>query len=256
MIRLIARLDVKNDTVVKGVHFEGLRVVGNLFELAHAYYKQGADEILFEDVVASLYERNSILEIVRKSAADVFIPITVGGGLRTIKDIGDALQSGADKVSICTAALKRPDFLREAAETFGSQAIVLSVQAKRRQSTGYWEAFMEAGREPSGKDAVQWVHEAVKLGVGEVLLSSVDMDGTCSGYDIELISRVAQVCPVPLMVSGGAGNVEHIARVAEIPGVDAIVLASVLHYGKLSIGAAKESLANRGVDVRQIGYQT
>ena len=175
--------------------------------------------------------------------------MTVGGGLRKLADIGDALQSGADKVSINTAALAFPDLLREAAYTFGSQAIVLSVQAKRR-SASFWEAFGESGREPSGRSVVEWVAQAIDLGVGEVLLTSIDKDGTRSGFDLPLIRAVAETCSVPLMVSGGAGSVEHIIEVVSISGVDAVVAGSVLHYGNLTIPKIKEALNNAGFATR------
>lgn len=251
MIRIIARLDVKNDTVVKGIHLEGLRVVGKPLELATRYYRDGADEIAYVDAVASLYGRNSLVDIVRASCRDVFIPMTVGGGLRTLDDVAAALRSGADKVAINTAALARPEFLREAAQTFGSQAIVLSVQAKKRPA-GHWEAFAETGREPSGRDVLEWIREAVDLGVGEVLLTSIDKDGTRSGFDLPLVRAVAELCPVPLMVCGGAGTPAHVVEVARIPGVDAVVVGSILHYGKATIAEIKDALAAAGLEVRPV----
>lgn len=251
MIRLIARLDIKNDTVVKGLRMEGLRVVGKPRELADRYYRDGADELLYVDAVASLYGRNSLLDLVRDTARRIFIPMTVGGGLRTLDDIAAALRSGADKVALNTAAVARPQFIREAAESFGSQAVVISVQAKHR-SNGRWEAFTESGREPSGHDVVDWVQEAIELGAGEVLLTSVDRDGTKAGFDLPLVRTVAGICRVPLMVCGGAGSAGHIVEVAGIAGVDAIVVGSILHYNRLDIPGIKRALAEAGVSVRQV----
>lgn len=249
MIRIIPRLDIKKATVVKGIHFEGLRVVGDPLELAEAYYQGGADEILYADMVASLYGRNSLFPLVERAARKVFIPLTVEGGLKSVDDIAQALRSGADKVSINTAAIANPGLLRDAVERFGSQAIVLSVQAKNR-APGHWEAFTEMGREPSGRNVLDWVKEALDHGIGEVLLSSIDKDGTRSGFDVPLIEAVAKIATCPLIVSGGAGSAKDIAEVAKIDGVDAVAVASILHYGAVTMAGLKSDLADAGVTVR------
>ena len=201
--RLIARLDIKGPNVVKGVRLEGLRVVGKPDVLAGRYYEQGADEILFVDIVASLYGRNNILGVVERVAREVFIPMTVGGGIRTIEDISAALRVGADKVAINTAGVRRPVLLREAAERFGSQCIVLNLEAKRR-GPGQWEALTDNGRETTGRDALAWVEEAQSLGVGEVLVTSVDQEGTRKGFDLDLIAEVRRRVRVPVIACGGA----------------------------------------------------
>ena len=249
MLRIISRLDVKNETVVKGIHFEGLRVVGNPIKMATKYYQEGADEIIYVDAVASLYGRNSILDIVNKSAEKLFVPLTVGGGLRNLEDIARVLAIGADKVAINTAAIQRPEFLREAAQHFGSQCIVLSVQAKKR-SKHTWEALTESGREPTGKNVLEWIQKAETLGIGEVLLTSVDQDGTKLGFDIPLIEACSTICNVPLMVGGGAGNTKDIIEISKIKGVDAVVLASSLHYDLLTLAKIKQVLFKAGISIR------
>jgi len=249
-VRVIARLDIKGDNVIKGVHLEGLRVVGKPGELARRYYAEGADEIVYMDVVASLYGRNSILEVVEDAARDVFIPLTVGGGLRTVGDVVAALRRGADKVAINTAAINRPPFLREVAEAFGSQCVVLSVEAKRR-GPGKWEALTDNGREATGRDVMEWVEEAERLGIGEVMLTSVDMEGTKKGFDIELIAEVRRRVRVPVIACGGAGTPEHVAEAVRGSGVDAVCCASMFHYGVSSISALKTTLFNAGIAVRQ-----
>lgn len=250
MLRIIPRLDIKKATVVKGIHFEGLRVVGDPLELAEAYYRGGADEILYADMVASLYGRNSLFPLVERAASNVFIPLTVEGGLASVEDIAQALRSGADKVSINTAAVARPELLKDAVVRFGSQAIVLSVQAKNR-GPGHWEVFTEMGREPSGKNVLEWIRQALDLGIGEILLSSIDKDGTKSGFDLALVEAVAKIATCPLIVSGGAGSAADVAEVARIDGVDAVAVASILHYGTVTMAQLKQELASAGIDVRE-----
>lgn len=240
-LRVIPRLDIKNDKVIKGIQLEGLRVVGDPSTLARQYYEDGADELLYMDVVASLYQRNSLREIVEKTSRDVFIPLTVGGGVRTLDDIRSLLRSGADKVAINTAAVHSPEFVREAARSFGAQCIVASVEAKRT-GDGAWEAYTDNGRNRTGLDVVRWVERLVELGAGEILLTSVDAEGVQRGFDLPLVERIASAVPVPLIVCGGAGTLEHFAEVAALA-VDAIAAASVFHYGKLKIAAVKERLA-------------
>ena len=197
-IRIIPRLDIKGPNLIKGVQLEGLRVVGDPHEFALRYYQQGADELIYMDIVASLYERNNLSDIIKRAADQIFIPITVGGGIRSIDDAKNILRSGADKVAINTAAMKRPELITELAQNFGSQAVVLSVEAKK-QPNGTWEAFTDNGRERTGRDVVAWIEQAVSFGAGEILLTSVDREGMRKGFDVELIEQVSKIIPVPLM---------------------------------------------------------
>ena len=227
--RLIARLDVKAPFLVKGIQFEGLRKLGDPSEYARQYYLKGIDEIYYEDTVASLYERNSLADILRRTTEEVFIPITVGGGLRDLEDIAVALKNGADKVAINTAAIKRPDFLNEISDQFGSQCLVLSVQAKKKGAS--WEAYYDNGREPSGLDVVDWVLEGQDRGVGEILLTSVDRDGTKKGLDIQLVRAAGEHLRIPLIASGGIGTPQDCADAILEGGADAVAIATALHYG-------------------------
>jgi len=247
--RVIARLDVKGPNLVKGIHLEGLRVIGDPREFARRYYAEGADEILYVDIVASLYGRNNILEVVRRTAEAVFVPMTVAGGLRSLADVRDALRSGADKVAINTAAVARPDLIREVSQAFGSQCMVLSVQAKRL-GPGRWEAYTDNGRERTGLDALEWIPRAVGLGAGEVLVTSVDREGTQKGMDLDLLARVRRLVDVPVIAGGGVGTPDHVCQAVTEAEVDAVAVASVLHYGKHSIGAIKARLAQADVPVR------
>lgn len=248
-VRVIARLDIKGENVIKGIHLEGLRVVGNPGELAHAYYSQNIDELLYMDAVASLYGRNHILPIVAEAAKNIFAPMTVGGGLRTLDDITDVLRNGADKVAINTAAVQKPDFLREASKAFGHQCIVLSIEATKR-GPGNWEVMTASGREKTGKNVLEWVREAEDIGIGEILLTSVDAEGTQKGFDLELVTAVASAVDVPLIASGGAGNSQHVVDAFTQTNVDAVACASVFHYNKCSVLEIKQSLAAAGVEVR------
>lgn len=248
-VRIIPRLDVKNDTVVKGIHLEGLRVVGRPSELAHKYYKDGADEILYMDAVASLYERNSLEDIVRQTSADIFIPITVGGGIRSIGDIRHLLHAGADKVAINTAAVRRPEFIKEASRMFGSQCIVLSVEAKKIRDN-CWEAYVETGRESTGIDVMEWVSKAEKLGVGEILITSIDNEGMKSGFEMDLIERIVSLVSVPVIACGGAGSPKHVAKIAQSGDVSAVASASLFHYNICSIRDVKQCLDEDGISVR------
>ena len=249
--RIIPRLDVKNNTIVKGIHLEGLRVVGTPGELARRYYENGADELLYIDAVASLYDRNGLNEIIRKAAGEIFIPMTVCGGIRKLEDIQEILKSGADKVAINTAAVRNPAFLHEAVLKFGSQCIVLSVEAKQ-VGEDRWEAYTETGREKSGRDVTEWIREAIGLGVGEVLITSIDMDGTKKGLDLNLIRAAAPVCSsVPMIVCGGVGCAEHLLAGFESEGVDAVSLATVLHYERMEIREVKSYLRQKKIGVRK-----
>ena len=243
LLRLIARLDIKGTNVIKGVSFEGLRVVGKPADLARKY-AQDADEILFIDTVASLYGRNHLESLIEETCAEVFIPITVGGGIRGRADAKRLFDAGADKIAINTAAISRPSCVRDISGYYGSQALAVSIEAKR--VNGGWEAYTENGRERTGKDAVQWAREAVRLGAGEILLTSVDQDGTRRGFDLALIEAVGRDCPVPLTVCGGMGNVQD-ARSALKAGADALAFGSVLHYGKMTIQEVREGLTRASV---------
>lgn len=248
-IRIIPRLDIKGPHVVKGIHCEGLRVVGKPSEMAHAYYEQGADELLYLDIVASLYQRDFDIDQFRSAIADVFVPITAGGGIRSIADIERLLRSGADKVAINTYAIRHPEFIASAAHRFGSQCIVLSVEAKRTES-GSWEAYTDGGRERTGVDALEWIERAVELGAGEILLTSVDRDGTRRGFDAELASAARQRVSVPIIVSGGAQDAASIEYILRQSMADAVGVASMLHYRNADIPSLKRSLHENGINVR------
>ena len=227
--RVIPRLDIKGPNLVKGIHFEGLRVLGKPERFARQYYEQGADELIYVDAVASLYGRNSLLHIVEKTAREIFIPLTVGGGLRSVDDIRTVLRAGADKVSLNTAAIAHPELIREASRCFGSSTILVSIEAIRRPD-GTYEAYTDYGRERRGVDAVEWAQRAVELGAGELLVTSIDREGTGHGYDIELTRTIARLVPVPVIASGGAGQLAHIRDVVGEGEADAVSMASILHY--------------------------
>ena len=227
--RIIPRLDIKGPHVVKGVHLEGLRVLGRPEAFARWYDESGADELLYLDVVASLYGRNNLLEIVRRTSSDIFIPLTVGGGLRGIDDIRDALRAGADKVAVNTAAVRNPALVTQAARRFGSSTIVVSIEAIET-APGVFEAFTDNGREQTGMDAIEWAVRACELGAGEILLTSVDREGTGRGFDLALTRTVADAVGVPVIASGGAGNIEHVRQAIVEGHADAVAVASVFHY--------------------------
>jgi len=271
--RIIPCLDVDDGKVVKGVKFEGIKEVGDPVELARRYNADGADELTFLDIGASYKSRATLLDVVQKVAAEVFIPLCVGGGIRTINDMRDAMNAGADKVSVCTSALKRPELLREMANAYGSQCVMLSIDAKRVDNKNAssdaggirWHAFSHGGRTDTGIDAIEWAMKAVELGAGEILLNSIDADGTGSGYDLELTRRILNAVPVPVIASGGAGTLEQIANVllsTESPemdsaispnktqGADAALIASLLHFGKTTIKEIKKFAEQKGVCVR------
>jgi len=228
-LRVVPRLDIKGPNLVKGIHLEGLRVIGKPERFARRYYEQGADELLYVDVVASLYGRNHLLSIIERTAREVFIPLTVGGGLRTIEDIRAVLRAGADKVAINTAAVRRPEFIREASRKFGSSTIVVSIEAIR-QAGGTYEAYTDNGREKTGLNAIEWAKTAAELGAGEILITSVDREGTGRGFEVELTRRVAELVSIPVMACGGAGTLEHIVEAAVRGKVQAVALASIIHY--------------------------
>ncbi len=246
-VRVIPCLDVDAGRVVKGVNFQGLRDAGDPVELARRYDAEGADELTFLDITASSGERETTYDVVRRTAEQVFIPLTVGGGVRTVDDVDRLLRAGADKVSINTAAIARPEFLREAAHRFGSQCIVLSVDA-RRAGDGF-EVTTHGGRRGTGIDAIEWARRGEELGAGEILLNSMDADGTKAGFDLEMLRAVRKVVRVPVIASGGAGAVEHFAPAVDA-GADAVLAASVFHFGELTVGDVKASLRAAGHPVR------
>lgn len=231
-LRLIAKLDVKGPNLVKGIHMEGLRVLGRPEDFAGIYYSEGIDELVYIDVVASLYQRNSLFEIIERTSREVFIPLTVGGGIRTIEDIRRVLNAGADKVALNTAAIKRPDFIREAAQRFGSSTIIVSVEVSRKPD-GSYEAYTDNGRERTGVEAIHWARRAADLGAGEIMVTSIDQEGTGRGFDLDLMKHVSGRVTVPVIACGGGGEARHIQAVVSEANVDAVCLASLLHYSVL-----------------------
>ena len=254
--RIIPCLDVKEGRVVKGVNFVNLRDAGDPVEIAQRYDEEGADELTFLDITASHERRKIILDVVRRTAETVFMPLTVGGGVREIQDIRDLLNAGADKVSINTAAVNRPEFVKEAAERFGSQCVVVAIDAKRQHPTPNtqhprkWEVYTHGGRTPTGLDAVEWARRMESYGAGEILLTSMDRDGTKEGYDIALTRAIAEAVTTPVIASGGVGTLQHIYDGLIAGGADAALAASIFHYRKFTIRECKDFLAARGVRVR------
>ena len=247
--RIIPCLDVKDGRVVKGVRFVNLRDAGDPVEVAKKYSEEGADEITFLDITASHEKRKTMIDVVERTASEVFVPLTVGGGLRTVKDVRELLLAGADKVTINTAAIADPEFVRRASDRFGSQCIVVAIDARRRDGGG-WEVFTHGGRNPTGIDAVGWAAKMEDFGAGEILLTSMDRDGTEDGYDLELTRTISETVGIPVIASGGAGRLEHLLEAVEAGRADAVLCASIFHYGKYSINEAKEFLSEKGVLVR------
>jgi len=247
--RIIPCLDVKDGRVVKGVNFVNLRDAGDPVEIARKYSDEGADEICFLDITASHEERKTMIDVVERTAAEVFVPLTVGGGVRTIEDVRQMLLAGADKVSINTAAVNDPDFVKRASERFGSQCIVVAIDA-RRVSEGKWEVYTHGGRNPTGIDALEWAKKMEEYGAGEILLTSMDKDGTKSGYDIPLTRAVSRAVSVPVIASGGAGSLDHLSEGVSDGEADAVLVASIFHYGEHTIRDAKEFMRSKGISVR------
>ncbi|MDF2634660.1 MAG: Imidazole glycerol phosphate synthase subunit hisF [Pelosinus sp.] len=247
--RIIPCLDVKDGRVVKGTNFVGLRDAGDPVELAAIYDKELADELIFLDITASCEERNTIVQMVEQTASQVFIPFTVGGGIRTVDDIRKMLKAGADKVSLNTAAIKNPELIAEGAKRFGCQCIVLAVDARSR-GEDQWEVYINGGRTPTGLDVLDWVKQATALGAGEILLTSMDKDGTKDGYDIKLTRAVSESVGVPVIASGGAGELVHFYDVLTAGKADAVLAASVFHFGQFTVGQVKQYLKSKGVEVR------
>jgi cyclase len=247
--RIIPCLDVKDGRVVKGVQFVDLRDAGDPVEAALAYDRQRADELVFLDITASHEDRAIMLDVVRRTAEGIYMPLTVGGGVRSVDDVRRLLRAGADKVSLNTAAIQQPQVIREAAESFGSQCVVVAIDARREGDR--WGVYTHGGRRPTGRDAVAWAQEAVALGSGEILLTSMDRDGTKDGYDLELTRAVSQAVSVPVIASGGAGTLEHFFEALTEGCADAALAASLFHFGTYTIGEVKDALAERGVEVRR-----
>ncbi|MDD2932311.1 MAG: imidazole glycerol phosphate synthase cyclase subunit [Methylotenera sp.] len=248
-VRLIARLDIKGPNLIKGIHLEGLRVVGSPGEYALNYYLQGIDELIYMDCVASLYGRNHLGDIVRSAAKDIFVPMTVGGGIRSVEDATQILRAGADKVAVNTAAVANPQLITEIARDFGSQCMVLSIEAKQ-VGQERWEVYTDNGRERTGLDVLEWVKRGVAMGAGEVLLTSVDREGTRKGFDIALVKAVANEVSVPVIASGGMGKPEDLLEVVREGGADAVAMADILHYKRAEIGEIRAFAEASGLGVR------
>lgn len=250
--RIIPCLDVKDGRVVKGTNFLNLRDAGDPVELAALYDREGADEVAFLDITASHEKRDTMVEMASRTAEQVFIPFTVGGGIRTVDDFRTILMTGADKCSINTAAVENPDLISEAAQRFGSQCVVLAIDAKRMNGEERWEVYTHGGRRPTGVDALEWARHGEELGAGEILLTSMDCDGTENGYDIPLTRAVSEAVGIPVIASGGAGTMEHIYEAVTEGKAEAALIASIVHYGKSSIREIKDYLASRGVQIRSV----
>ena len=248
-LRLIPRLDIKGPNLIKGIHLEGLRVIGDPQEYAAQYYNEGADEWIYIDAVASLYQRNSLTDIVRHTAQNIFIPMTVGGGVRSIDDVKTMLRVGADKVAINTAAVKRPQLVTEVARRFGSQCMVLSIQAKKK-SDHKWEVYTDNGREKTGLDVLPWAKRGAELGAGEILLTSVDQEGTRKGFDYELVKEISSAVSIPVIASGGMGSMEHLLKVVKSGQADAVAMADVLHYGRIKLREIRTAVLSNKIHVR------
>lgn len=249
-VRIIPCLDVNNGRVVKGVNFVNLTDAGDPVEIAAAYDAAGADELVFLDITASSDGRNTVVDMVRKVAEKVFIPFTVGGGIRSVEDFRAILREGADKVSVNSAAIKRPELIKEAADIFGSQCVVVAIDAKRREPFDGWNIYLNGGRVDTGIDAVEWAKKAESLGAGEILLTSMDCDGTKNGYDIELTKKISESVSIPVIASGGAGKLEHFKDAVTEGKADAVLAASLFHFKELEIREVKEYLQKEGVSVR------
>jgi imidazole glycerol-phosphate synthase subunit HisF len=248
--RVIPCLDVDAGRVVKGTNFVDIRDAGDPVELAERYDAEGADELVFLDITATHEKRDTMVELARRTADNVFVPFTIGGGIRSIADAQAVLDAGADKISVNSAAVARPDLVDELADRLGAQCVVLAIDAKRRADGGGWEVFVAGGRTPTGRDAVEWAREGVERGAGEILLTSMDRDGTNDGYDLALTAAVAEAVPVPVIASGGAGTLDHLAEALRA-GADAALCASIFHYGRHTVGEAKQHLIAAGIAVRQ-----
>ena len=248
-VRIIARLDIKAPNLIKGINLEGVRVVGDPQKFATDYYLNGIDEIIYMDAVATLYGRNNLSEVVMRTSENIFVPLTVGGGIRSLEDVDQLMASGADKVALNSAAIKNPDLISKIAKKYGSQAVVLSIEAKRIGTGSDWEAYIDNGREKTGIDVRQWVDLAVPLGVGEVLVTSVDQEGTQLGFDVELMKIVSDRVSIPVIASGGMGALDHASDVVLNGNVDAIAIGHLLHYQKLKLAELRSFLLRKNIEV-------
>ena len=248
--RIIPCLDVKDGKVVKGINFVGLKEVGDPVELARKYYEQGADELVFLDITATHEHRDTMVNVVKEVAKEIYMPFTVGGGIRTIEDVRKMLRAGADKVSVNSAAVKNPKLISEGAEQFGNQCMVLAVDGKKREDGSGWNVFVHGGRIDTGLDALEWIKQGVALGAGEILLTSMDTDGTKAGYDLEFCNAVRNEVPVPVIASGGCGSLQHFYDVFDQEAADAALAASLFHYDELTVRDVKEYLKEKGIPVR------
>jgi len=249
-IRLISRLDIKGSYLIKGIHLEGLKKLGNPNEFAKRYYKDGIDEILYMDIVASLYGRNNLQEIIKETVKDIYVPITVGGGIKSVDDVREILKCGAEKVAINTAATKNPELIKQVSKRFGSQSIVISIEAKKIHDNK-WEVYTENGREKTGLDVLDWAQQVDNLDAGEILLTSIDQEGTLKGFDYNLIKTVSDNVSIPVIASGGMGNIDHAINVVKDAHADAIAIANVLHYEKMSANMIRDELINNSINVRK-----
>jgi len=247
--RLIARLDVKGPNLIKGIHLEGLRVIGSPNEHALRYYQQGADELIYMDCVASLYGRNHLADIIRSAAENIFVPMTVGGGIRSVEDAVEVLRAGADKVAVNTAAVAAPSLIAGISQRFGSQCMVLSIEAKQ-VSENRWEAYTDNGREKTGLDVVAWARRGAELGAGEILLTSVDREGTRKGYDVNLVKAVTGAVDIPVIASGGLGSAQDIVDVVGHANVEAVAMADILHYNRSTLCSLRQEVSAKGIKVR------
>lgn len=247
--RIIPCLDVKNGRVVKGVNFINLTDVGDPVDSARAYYEAGCDELVFLDITATHEERDTTVDMVRRVADQVFIPFTVGGGIRTVEDMNKMLKAGADKVAVNSSALANPQMIADCAQKFGSQCVVVAIDA-RKEEDGTWHVYVAGGRKDTGRDLIEWAREAVSLGAGEILLTSMDKDGTKSGFDIDMINAVASVVNVPIIASGGAGTIDHMVEVFQQTPATGALAASIFHYGEIAIADTKKAMAEAGLEVR------
>lgn len=250
-LRLIARLDVKGQNLIKAIQLEGLRVMGDPQAFAKAYYEAGVDELIYMDIVASLYGRNNLIDIVRHTAEHVFIPLTVGGGIRSIEDVTQLLRAGADKIAVNTAAVHRPELITDIAMKYGSQCVVQSIEAKMT-GPGKWEAYTDNGREPTGLDVVEWAVRGMELGAGEILVTSVDREGTRKGFDVELVRAISHAVSIPVIASGGMGSIQDMIDVVKAGDPDAVAMADVLHYKRLTLAEIRQAAIDAGFDVRRV----
>lgn len=248
--RIIPCLDIKNGRTVKGVNFEGLRDAGDPVELARRYSEEGADELVFLDITATLEKRKTLVELVKKIAAEINIPFTVGGGIKSVDEIEELLKAGADKVSLNSSIVKNPDLINEASAAFGAQAIVAAVDAKRNKNS--WNVYIKGGTEDTGLDALKWMVEVEQRGAGEILLTSMDRDGTKAGFDIELLEKVNKLVRIPVIASGGAGNIQHCIDAVKLANADAVLAASIFHFKEIEISELKKQMQEAGIEMRQL----